>query len=93
MPGRDKKQQLFERMERVVCDWITVRTWREMTFEELQSDAFIIRSREEIVASLGAARHNTLVSIAQAILELPHMNAVEVLDLAGNGIVVYADWP
>ena len=93
MPGRDNKQQLFERMERIEYAFMIVRTWREMTLEQCESEASIIHSRAEIVARIGSTRHDSLVSIAQAVLELPHMNAVEVLDLAGNGIVVYADWP
>jgi hypothetical protein len=37
--------------------------------------------------------YSSYMEVAKRILELPDVNAVEVLDESGNGDVLYKDWP
>lgn len=75
-----------------VAPWkhYTIRCWRH------ESDYEDGRSIESIGAATSAIRDlktENKKEIAETILKLDRMNAVEVLDETGCGICTYKDWP
>lgn len=48
---------------------------------------------ESVRAILMGSGNRVVEEMAEAILHLPDVNAVEVTDPTGNGVVFYADWP
>ena len=80
---------LRERMLR--CQWgrqVTVRMW---VADEGQDDDYFDDLRRQVVSMLqqGPGRPG----LADEIIALDGMNAVEVLGTDGIGVVLYKDWP
>lgn len=77
-------------MTRVPCGNLTIRVWREVSW-----NVFDVCHRDIIKSVSGLA--STVIrdkkELAAMILEMPLVNAVEVLDSEGNGEVLYKDWP
>lgn len=72
---------------------ITIRCWREETnYNETETDS---QNVEDIIKALKEIKKDdaTKMSIANHLIKLDRMNAVEVLDQQGSGPVVYKDWP
>ncbi len=80
---------LTEIMYKTKVHGYKIRCWREQPDDELTID-----NMNEIEAILETINPDYFgKDIALKLLELPNMNAVEVLDAYDNGIVVYKDWP
>lgn len=67
---------------------LAVRCWRH----ELNKDYNPTSNKREITEVL-AQEYPTAYAAAEAVLEIDRMNAVEILDSDGNGVVLYKDWP
>lgn len=68
--------------------FLQARIWRE--------ESEVPASKTELIASATAVlvdMNRTIEAMAEAILRLPNVNAVEVTHYSGNGAVFYADWP
>lgn len=93
---------LRERMSRIAlgsymayaAGW-TMRVWRVPVSEtdhyepnRTKPDADITQELQKFIVVPSIP-----LDIAKAILALPRVNAVEVLDIAGFGDVLYKDWP
>lgn len=63
------------------------RIWREEG-EQVGEKTCLIQSTKEILGM-----RISLSDMAECIIHLPRVNAVEVTDPTGNGVVLYADWP
>lgn len=82
---------LRESMTRIVLGNYTVRVWRE------EPDLVVEPSNEDLIREaeffyrydVGGRR----MELLKRLLEFPRVNAVEVIDLNGDGDVVYRDWP
>ena len=80
--------KIFESMTRLEVGGYTVRVWR-------QEEGFVsgpswevteaLKIFEVVVPSVGA--------ISEVLEAIGRVNAYEVLDKNGNGLVVYTDWP
>lgn len=83
---------LRESMTKVqtIMPYFSVRVWRE---EPLDAEVDHEELAEQIKALARDGIDLTPVGLAKKILELPRMNAVEVLKHNGNGTVLYRDWP
>lgn len=66
---------------------MTIRVWRNET--ELRST--YDNNDINIVANLNT--HLQLHEMAELVCKLPRVNAVEVLDAYGDGVLIYPDWP
>ena len=88
--------KVIESMTRIVdIPGITIRVWREendlyRTYDkdDLLVEAWNVYNRGRQTPSLGL-----VPDLADALSKLPRVNAVEVIDGAGNGVVVYPEWP
>lgn len=87
----------FESMTKIIFHaepWrvLNIRCWRqEDNYENENTDA---KNKEEIEAALKGIENKTnKIDVANHLLKIERMNAVEVLDDKGNGPVVYKDWP
>lgn len=89
------KPILFESMTRFTeLPGLTVRCWREendynsdietATYEEIRVEIDKLNENPHLLSRVG---------IATTLLNIDRMNAVEVLDINGDGCVVYKDWP
>lgn len=67
----------------------TIRVWRQ----EAESFCFNPESNEDLVAKASELRNESTNTLAQALSDMPRVNAVEVLDQQRQGIVVYNNWP
>lgn len=79
------KFPLIESMTKIVIGEYSIRVWRAE--EELKG----FYENKDIFQAfhLGA----TLIESIKKISELPRVNAVEVVDGSGDGVVYYTDWP
>ncbi len=90
----------IESMTKVIVPWagLVIRCWRQ---EDMIDDKTNKKNQEELRlfvlnkdnSDLFSIGGNSCYPIAEAVLKLERMNAVEVLDGAGNGVVLYRDWP
>lgn len=79
----------IESMTKIGLHNCTVRVWRK---EIKVLDSY---DNSDVVAfAEGYSSTNYSTSdLAEAIARLPRVSAVEVLDIQGNGIVIYPEWP
>lgn len=71
--------------------YYNIRCWREET--DL-TNAQRAKTRNQIMELIGEMDVRTPIDlIAKQIGQLPRMNAVEVLDEEGDGVVYYREWP
>lgn len=81
------KRVLIESISQFKIREFDIRVWRE------ESD-FYAHMKKSISDELrNSVNVITMREIACELIQLPNVNAVEVKDQSGNGIVVYADWP
>lgn len=78
-----------------IAPWLqlTIRCWRhDPDYKGEETDA---KNTSEIMAALKEIEkgETARLSIANHLIKLERMNAVEVLDAQQNGCVLYADWP
>lgn len=95
---------LFESMTRIeLPPFYVIRCWRQ---EEDYSAKVKWRTKEDIENAIRDSQFGpsqitdvcqSAKDIAMCLIELPRMNAVEVLNSdqlqGGNGLVIYKDWP
>jgi hypothetical protein len=80
--------QVIESMTRIIKHPWVIRVWR--TEESLQEHY----DNSDIILMLDEQYADYPTKIAQAVLEMPRVSAVEVVDrIKGDGVVVYKDWP
>ena len=80
--------KVIESMTRVpLSGGRVVRVWRE---EQGLTKEYDTGDIQGCVIMNSALPQNKLV---EAVLKLPRINAVEVIDMRGNGVVYYSDWP
>lgn len=84
LKGRSKGTVLRESMTKVTTELFVIRIWRQEN-HSFQVDRSALR-REVIALAKSIADP---VQLATAVLYLTNVNAVEVLDMAGNGEVLY----
>jgi hypothetical protein len=93
--------RLYESMTRVVLwthlgktkdrvEEYVVRVWRECKDlkQALELDESLQNAIYEIWDYNGSVQE-----VIERILEIHHVNAVEVVDMTGSGAVVYSEWP
>jgi hypothetical protein len=88
----------YESMTKVVYQlhaWyqLTIRCWRhEPNYKGEETDS---QNASDIMAALKEIKKDeaTKLSIANHLIKLGRMNAVEVLDQQSNGCVLYESWP
>ena len=71
-------------------DWF-IRCWRQETQYNKQTVNETQRKIKEVVGKYDGEQ--TAYKIAEHLLNVVRMNAVEVLDEAGQGCVLYKNWP
>ena len=90
---------LIESMTKLQFPEYTVRVWRE----EANADT-LKNSRNEVIVlvkglfghigdNFGSVADKDCYQVAKRILRLDNVNAVEVVDDAGAGVVLYKNWP
>lgn len=83
---------LRESMTRITCvgplGQFNVRIWR---YEHLAAQVYHDQLREQVREQIKGKAEP--LEIAQLLLAMGGVNAVEVLDAYGDGIVLYKDWP
>ena len=72
---------------------VIIRCWRHDP--EYKGEETDNKNTSDILAAIKELKKDeaTKMSIAERLIKLDRMNAVEVLDNQGNGPVVYKDWP
>lgn len=69
---------------------VVIRVWRqEESFDTMNRHS----TQGDVMNALSATELNGFNEIASAVLALERVNAVEVLDQYGDGVVLYKDWP
>jgi hypothetical protein len=88
------KPAVIESMKRMLFDQYTLRIWRgedsiqsSYDFDELEENV------REWVNYRNIGRGYTADMLAMFVLKQPRVNAVEVVDNRGDGIVLYREWP
>ena len=73
----------------------SMRVWREEPPASLFPAPGRVRMDDDIFVAIGKFVDQPVsqLELAKAILELPRVNAVEIVDMAGFGEVLYKDWP
>lgn len=69
---------------------LTIRCWRQ---EENYTPETNHKNAKDIGVALSKLATKDLKEIAEWLLQIDRMNAVEVIDQGGFGIVLYKDWP
>lgn len=78
---------LAESMTKLHWRGLAIRVWREETsIESAPDNKDLVEAVENSPSKLGN-------ELAASILRVDRVNAVEILDSNGNGIVLYRDWP
>lgn len=73
-----------------------MRVWREERIDaDLRFDPGRTRPEDDILKTIDrfVQMPVTQLELAKAVLSLERVNAVEVIDMAGFGEVLYKDWP
>lgn len=79
---------LRESMTKVQTSRFTVRVWRE------EPSQLAVADNKDMVALIREVGEDLCgVALAEKIIKIDRVNAVEVLDGMGNGEVIYKDWP
>lgn len=75
-----------------VAPWstYTIRLWRQESNYDDKNSEESIKAAADAIKDL---KTEDKKEIAEAILKVDRMNAVEVLDGTGNGVIFYKDWP
>lgn len=89
---------LIESMTKVIFPPYTIRCWRQ---EDRYSDAVKAKTLEEIYLALkkiNGMRYKIfpgdgVAFVAKELIKMDRMNAVEVIEDDGNGVVLYKNWP
>lgn len=81
---------LIESMTRYKFQGFTVRCWREEESFSMEAQRITFRDINIAINGVGSYDENT---IAETLIKLDRMNAVEVLDKRGQGVVLYKNWP
>ncbi len=81
---------LIESMTVLSVNKLRVRVWKQET-DDLKVDRRPLHDvhRKLIMSSTGI----TMAGVAKAFIDVEDVNAVEVTDSIGNGLVVYKNWP
>lgn len=80
---------LRETMRRYYIGGMTIRVWREISLKSNPP----VDGDPDVRQVIQKVANDSFLYIAKSILELPQVNAVEVVDQHGNGDVLYKDWP
>ena len=75
-------------------EWL-IRIWREEEAAPPPLEGYPNQDLQAMAMSktYGSKEMPTCFMVAEALAELPRVNAVEVKDAFGNGVVIYTDWP
>lgn len=91
-----KKYPCIESMTTIKVDFLKIRVWREQTeiqdyYDNTDIQAFVNEIvQREFPYPVGQC---DIEEISTKLAELPNVNAVEVKDKCGNGVVIYTNWP
>ena len=89
-----KKFPCIESMTRVAVDGLVVRVWREEeSIQETYENSDIAEEVRRICGAYYEASEASRKDIVAALVDLPRINAVEVTNVNGDGVVVYVNWP
>lgn len=81
-----------ESMTRIKLGCYTIRVWRDRTelpvYERYDDDDL-----NEIVRSFGPVIDYDKSILLKTLSSVPGVNAVELIDRDGNGVVIYPSWP
>ena len=84
------KHRVIESMSKYSPLGLTIRVWRsEAELKSRYSHNDIVK----LIDRLSDNRSTPLHTYAQEIAKLPRINAVEVLDYDGHGVLIYPEWP
>lgn len=86
----------IESMTKLVIQELTIRAWREEIKPESVDLDWSKEVTELITIAYDEIPEGEVVSfsdIANKFLAIDRMNAIEVLDPEGNGVVLYKNWP
>ena len=87
-PPKVKHRYTYESMWRGCTRLFNIRVWKaQADLQNLKPDNF-----DKVVRDLDV-RWASIHEIAETLAAMEDVNAVEVLDRHGNGVVVYKDWP
>lgn len=79
---------LFESMTRINCNGLIIRVWRHEPSGK-QTDDKGLSYRVMQIVNEAQAKEDAI----EQILGLPYVNAVELLNSQGDGLIGYRDWP
>ncbi len=85
---------LIESMTKIVFQNCKIRMWKqekEYSFQELANENLLKGKAEEAFKSMGYLNKGEIaISLLKSI---ENVNAIEVVDHSGNGVVLYSNWP
>ena len=80
--------RIIESMTRITLPNKTyIRVWRN---EDTLQDSY---NNSDLNSMANRNTHLTLSQLAEKIAEMPRVNAVEVLAVDGEGVLIYPSWP
>ena len=85
------KSHTYERMRKFRILNHAVRLWIEDTGLNEEYFGYVVRDAMKVFGEYHPERHIRVV--ATKIVDIPGINAVEIIDGEGSGVVVYKDWP
>lgn len=83
---KKKKNKVVEQMIRFQTPMFTIRVWRDCT-KTLYPNNDLVKAIEQF-----AYQTTGKLELAENMAKFVGVAAVEVLDISGNGYVVYPDW-
>jgi hypothetical protein len=85
-----------ESMTKLYLHDLTIRAWRQETEPESTETNYSKEVADLLVEKYESIPEESPVSfsdIAKIFLEIERMNAIEIVNSQGDGVVVYKDWP
>ncbi len=89
MPLTSESNLLVESMTVLSVNKLRIRVWKQEIDDVKVNRAPLHVVQRKLILSRGV----TMDGVAKAFIEVPDVNAVEVTDSIGNGIVIYSNWP
>ena len=90
-----KRQLLHEWMHRFEGDFGVIRVWTQLKAEGAAAMSEFAHQHQELRDAIAVCMNSldSAVAACDALAAIEFVNAVEQLDSAGNGRLVYVDWP
>lgn len=93
--------RVIESMTKYIIQWgfeyLTIRVWRNegRVSDKYNNDDILlaVSTYARGISSPDTTKSPPLAKIVEELSKLPRVNAVEVVDQSGNGILIYPEWP